>query len=189
MTKHISPAIALTVTTFLSAPAIAVSLTPTLGENSMFSYSEGSENDYNFILQEADAEGNLTIKYYKIDLKPEAFSTSKNISWLAVGEDQKDATDVVAVQLPNDQVKYFRYTYTQPEGRTVYDTRQYTLSGDVDADFIGVYNSSPQAGNYGGALINTGIIDRVTGDFIGNNTNSNNYHINGAAIYNKKQNR
>ncbi len=187
MTKHTSWAIALTATTFLSAPAMAASLTPTLGENSAFSYSEGSENDYNFTLQEADAEGNLTIKYYKIDLKPEAFSTSKNISWLAVGEDQKDATDVVAVQLPNDQVKYFRYTYTQPEGRTVYDTRQYTLSGDVDADFIGVYNSSPQAGNYGGALINTGIIDRVTGDFIGNNTNSNNYHINGAAIYNKNK--
>ena len=84
MTKHISPAIALTVTTFLSAPAIAASLTPTLGENSMFSYSEGSENDYNFTLQEADAEGNLTIKYYKIDLKPEAFSTSKiSVGWLS----------------------------------------------------------------------------------------------------------
>ncbi len=37
MTKHISLAIALTVTTFLSAPAIAASLTPTLGENSAFS--------------------------------------------------------------------------------------------------------------------------------------------------------
>ena len=97
-------------TTFLSAPAIAASLTPTLEENSVFSYSEGSENDYNFTLQEADAEGNLTTKYYKIDLKPEAFSTSKNISWLAVGEDQKDATDVVAVQLPNNQTKYFKYS-------------------------------------------------------------------------------
>ena len=61
--KHTSLAIALTVTTFLSAPAIAVSLTPTLGENSVFSYSEGSENDHNFIVQEADADGKLTTKY------------------------------------------------------------------------------------------------------------------------------
>ena len=95
---------------------MAASLTPTLGENSAFSYSEGSENDYNFTLQEADAEGNLTTKYYKIDLKPEAFSTSKNVSWTAIGEDQKDAADVVSVQLPNNQTKYFKYTYTQPEG-------------------------------------------------------------------------
>ncbi len=116
MTKHTSWAIALTATTFLSAPAIAASLTPTLGENSAFLYSEGSENDYNFTLQEPDADGKLTTKYYKIDLKPEAFATSKNVSWAAVGEDQKDATDVVAVQLPNNQTKYFKYTYTQPEG-------------------------------------------------------------------------
>ena len=116
MTKHTSWAIALTATTFLSAPAIAASLAPTLEENSVFSYSEGSENDYNFTLQEPDADGNLSTKYYKIDLKPEAFATSKNVSWTAVGEDQKDAADVVAVQLPNNQTKYFKYTYTQPEG-------------------------------------------------------------------------
>ena len=85
----------------------------------MFSYSEGSENDYNFILQEADAEGNLTIKYYKIDLKPEAFFDVKKYQLAGCRRGPKDATDVVAVQLPNDQVKYFRYTYTQPEGRTV----------------------------------------------------------------------
>ncbi len=60
MTKHTSLAIALTATTFLCTPAVASSLTPTLGKNSVFSYSEGSQNDYNFTLQEADAEGNLT---------------------------------------------------------------------------------------------------------------------------------
>ncbi len=115
-----------------------------------------------------DAEGNLTTKYYKIDLKPEAFSTSKNISWLAVGEDQKDATDVVAVQLPNDQIKYFRYTYTQPEGRTVYNTKPTSLTGtDIDADFIGIGSSSSR--NHGGAISNGGAtIGNITGDFIGN---------------------
>ncbi len=80
MTKHTSWAIALTATTFLSAPAIAASLAPTLEENSVFSYSEGSENDYNFTLQEPDADGNLSTKYYKIDLKPEAFATSKTLA-------------------------------------------------------------------------------------------------------------
>ena len=151
MNKHISWAIALTATTFLSAPAIAASLTPTLDNlkseagtvlptitetynltelsgdlpegavkveigdkdyyftpigddagllttlagtsagmlkesadgffeldgvkygfnvasipDSSFSYSEGSEDDYNFTVQEADAEGKLTTKYYII---------------------------------------------------------------------------------------------------------------------------
>ena len=40
-------------------------------------------------MSEADADGSLTAKYYKTDLKPEAFATSQNISWTAVGEDQK----------------------------------------------------------------------------------------------------
>ena len=168
MTKYTSLAIALTATTFLSAPAIAASLTPTLEENSVFAYSEGSENDYNFTLQEADADGQLSTKYYKIDLKPEQFTTSKSISWAAVGEDQKDAADVVEVELPNDQVKYLKYTYTQPEGRTVYNTRQSHLSSDdkitIDADFIGSYDSP----HHGGAFANYGTFGNITGNFIGN---------------------
>ncbi len=179
MTEYTSLAIALTATTFMSAPAIAVSLTPTLGENSVFSYSEGSENDYNFTLQEADAEGNLTTKYYKINLKPEAFSTSPRISWSEVGEDQKDAENVVEVKLPNNQNKYFQYTYTPEEGRTVYNTRQNnTLSGDVNADFV----ESSYASN-GGAIYNeSATIGNITGDFIDNSTSG--YSNSGGAIYN-----
>ena len=267
MTKHTSWAIALTATTFLSAPAMAVSLTPTLDNlkseagivlpsvndtydltelsgdlpegavkvkigdknyyftpsgddagllttlagtsagmlkessdglfeldgkkygfdvasipDSAFSYSEGSKDDYNFTVQEADAEGNLTTKYYKIDLKPEAFATSQNISWTAVDEDQRDAADVVAVQLPNNRTKYFKYTYTQPEGRTVYNTHQDALSGDVDADFIG----SKVTEDYGGAIYNNGTIGNITGDFIGNYTQSSSYYsdTDGGAVSN-----
>ncbi len=145
--------------------------------DSAFSYSEGSEDDYNFSMSEADAEGKLTTQYYKIDLKPEAFATSKNISWTAVSEDQKDAADVVAVQLPNDQTKYFKYTYTRVPDRTIYNTPQNSLSGDVNADFIGSFNESN-----GGAIrnINTSI-DNITGDFIGNSTGSDYGH--GGAIY------
>ncbi len=187
MTKHTSLAIALTVTTFLSTPAIAVSLTPTLEQNSAFSYSEGSENDYNFTLQEADAEGNLTTKYYKIDLKPETFATSKNISWTTVEEDQKDATDVVAVQLPNNQTKYFKYTYTQPEGRTVYDTHQDALTGDIDADFVDIQFVS-DGGQYGGAVGNADTIDKISGLFAGNFMKSESNSASGGAIHNSNYN-
>ncbi len=208
MTKHTSWVIALTATTFLSAPAIAASLTPTLGENSVFSYSEGSENDYNFTLQEPDTDGKLTTKYYKIDLKPEAFATSKNVSWAAVGEDQKDAADVVAVKLPNDQTKYFKYTYTPETDRTVYSVQPENLSGNIDADFVmittpysgAIYNFSKTLGNITGDFIgnhispdstgqeyeggaiwsnSAGIIGDVMGDFIGNNAPDQ-----GGAIYN-----
>ena len=172
MTKHTSLAIALTATTFLCTPAVASSLTPTLGKNSVFSYSEGSQNDYNFTLQEADAEGNLTTKYYKIDLKPEAFATSPRIRWIAVGEDQKDDADVVEVKLPNKETKYFKYTYTPESGRTVYNTPQGSLSGDVNADYVG--STSTSSGN----LFNSGTVNNITGDFINNNAGY------GGAVYN-----
>ena len=136
MTKYTSLAIALTATTFLSAPAIAASLPPALEENSAFSCSEGSENDHNFTLQEADAEGNLTTKYYKIDLKPEAFLPLGDVTWSEVEADQKETPAVVEVPLPNGQYKYFKYAYTQPEGKTVYSSQQKSLTGDVNADFV-----------------------------------------------------
>ena len=279
MTKQTSWAIALTATTFLSAPAMAVSLTPTLdalkteagsvlpsvtetytlteltgelpagavkveigdkdyyftpsGEytgllttlagtsagmlqessdglfeldgkkygfdiasipDSVFSYSEGTADDYNFTIQEADAEGKLTTKYYKVNLKPETFSTSSSIGWSEVGEDHKDDKDddlsdgsisgVVEVQLPNNQVKYFKYTYTKPDNYTVSDVRiddtlgssnvtnvvfkgiSSSVSGgaiynaqnhgdiDIKADFIGNYLSGANGGAYGGAIYN-----------------------------------
>ncbi len=172
MTKQTSLAIALTATTFLCTPAVASSLTPTLGENSVFSYSEGSKSNYNFTLQEPNADGILTTKYYKIDLKPEVFATSPRISWTAVAEDQKDAADVVAVQLPNKETKYFKYTYTPENGRTVYNTPQGSLSGDINADYVG----STSTGN--GNLFNSGTINNVTGDFINNNAAF------GGAVYN-----
>ncbi len=265
MTKHTSWAIALTATTFLSAPAIAASLTPTLdalkseagsvlpsisetytltelsgnlpegavkveiddknyyftpsGDNagllttlagtsagmlkedanglfevdgvkyafdvaaipsSAFSYLEGSESDYNFTLQEADADGKLTTKYYKINLKPEQFATSKSISWAEVGEDQKDAADVVEVKLPNDQSKYFKYTYIQPENYTETNTRiNNTLSPDRVTNVVFKNISSSN----GGAIYNTqdhGDIN-IVADFIGNNGDSR-----GGAIYNSE---
>ena len=159
--------------------------------DSVFEYAEGTKDDYNFTVQEADAEGNLTDKYYKINLKPENFSTSKSITWTEVPEAQKDDKDddlsdgkvsaVIAVRLPNDQTKYFQYTYTKPDGRIIYSTRQVNFTGDViDADFIGNFLSA----NYpaGGAIYNTGIRNKINGNFISNYLIGNG--IQGGAIYN-----
>ena len=159
--------------------------------DSVFEYAENSVKDYNFIVKEADAEGNLTDKYYKINLKPENFSTSKSITWTEVPEAQKDDKDddlsdgkvsaVIAVRLPDDQTKYFQYTYTKPDGRIIYSTRQVNFTGDViDADFIGNFLSA----NYpaGGAIYNTGIRNKINGNFISNYLIGNG--IQGGAIYN-----
>ncbi len=190
MTKHISLAIALTVTTFLSAPAIAVSLTPTLGENSAFSYSEGSEDDYNFTLQEADAEGNLTTKYYKVDLKAETFATSKNIGWAAVGEDQKDAADVVAVKLSNDQTKYFKYTYTKPADYEKVSEPELVLQTVTDPTESNTYQSggvtvSNVADNNYGDIKNKLFKDnRVSGKLVNNTGRFKTLSITGGTVYN-----
>ena len=153
--------------------------------DSVFEYTAGTKDDYNFTVQEADAEGNLTDKYYKINLKPEYFSTSKSISWTEVGEDKKDETGVVAVNLPNNQTKYFQYTYTKPDGRIIYSTRQVNFTGDViDADFIGNFLSA----NYpaGGAIYNIGTIENITGNFVGNYAASTGNFAYGGAIYNDR---
>ena len=291
MNKHTSLAIALTATTFLSAPAVAASLTPTLDSlkseagsvlptiaetynltelsgdlpegavkveigdkgyyftpngdhagllitlagtsagmlkessdglfeldgkkygfdaasipDSAFSYSEGTEDDYNFTVQEADAEGKLTTKYYKISLLQDKFSTAGNISWEKVSA--KEA-DTIQVDLPNGETQYFKYTYTDDPNRTKYTSAQTKLTGDVDADFVRikrgirkggaiensatigdisgnfVYNYAP---NGAGAIYNEGTTGNVTGNFIGNYTGLARADQlgHGGAIYNYK---
>ena len=135
---------------------------------SVFSYEIGTENDHNFVVQEADKDGNITKKYYKVVLNTDNMHTSPNISWEKVGADKKDETGVVAVNLPNKQTEYYKYSYNQPAGRTVYTSQQTNLSGDVNADFIGSSSSSYSSG---GAIYNdeNGTIGSITGDFIGNN--------------------
>ncbi len=275
MTKHTSWAIALTATTFLSAPAMAISLTPTLDNlkseagivlpsvndtydltelsgdlpegavkveigdknyyftpsgddagllttlagtsagmlkessdglfeldgkkygfdvasipDSAFSYSEGSEDDYNFTISEANADGSLTTKYYKVDLKPEAFSTSKNVSWLAVGEDQKDATDVVAVQLPNNRTEYFKYIYAKPDKYETVTKPELEFSV-TNPTVINIYQPGAVAvnnatGNNYGDIQNKLFKDNsVSVKFINNGDYETRYlHVHGGVIYN-----
>ena len=48
---------------------------------SSFSYAKGTEADHNFVVQEADQNGNITKKYYKIVLNTDKIGTSKVIKW------------------------------------------------------------------------------------------------------------
>ena len=169
--------------TFLSSSVKAAALTSAFEElrqkaansGEVFDCAEGTENDWSFTKPEADAEGKLTTEYYKIILKPENFSTTGSTVWRKAGENEKFDADTVAVYLPNKQTEYFKYDNVRPAGRKVYDTRQSSLSGEVDADFVGsVANVS------GGAVYNNGAIDKITGDFVANSTTGG-Y---GGAVYN-----
>lgn len=159
--------------TFLSSSVKAAALTSAFEElrqkaansGEVFDCAEGTENDWSFTKPEADAEGKLTTEYYKIILKPENFSTTGSTVWRKAGENEKFDADTVAVYLPNKQTEYFKYDNVRPAGRKVYDIRQSSLSGEVDADFVGsVANVS------GGAVYNNGTIDKITGDFVANST-------------------
>ena len=156
--------------------------------DSVFEYAENSVKDYNFIVKEADAEGNLTDKYYKINLKPENFSTSKSITWMEVSKDKKSEAGVIVAELPRKQSKYFQYTYTKPadytesntwindtlsadsvnkvvfktsSGSAIYNTKD-NSSVNITADFIG--NSASQSR----MISNSGFIGNISGNFMGN---------------------
>ena len=152
--------------------------------SSVFKYDEeGTEYDHNFVVQEANQDGNITKKYYKISLKTGNMHTSPNISWEKVGANKKDESGVIAVKLPNGQTEYYKYN-NQPSGKRVYSTRQNDLSGDKNADFINSSVDSTSAIAQGGAIYNGGTIGDITGDFIGNYVSSVNKDAKGGAIFN-----
>ncbi len=144
--------------------------------NSVFSYVEGTETDYNFTIQEADSEGNLTTKYYKIVLNPAEFSTSSSTTWEpaeAAGE------NTIEVQLPNNQTQYFKYTYTKPDNYT--ETSERTDDTLASANVTNVVFQGISSSSYGGVIYNTQDNSSVNikADFIGNSAGNG-----GVAIYN-----
>ena len=173
--------------------------------SSVFEYKTGTENDYNFVVQEADQDGKLTPKYYKVVLKTNEIGTSKAIKW---STKPAGATGSVKVKLPNsDNPTELYYTVANGEdGPILVTTRLTNLTEDVgsakkvlfkglnptsdsDAEGGAIYNSSDDGhniyadfiGNHaldGGAIYNSGTIGNITGDFIGN------YTLDGGAIYN-----
>ena len=205
-------------TTFLSSPVCAgaaVLITDDTEKNVVRGYEEATQDDYDFSLSEADAEGRPSTKYYKINLKSENFSTSPNISWTEVGEDQKDEQNVIVIGLPGGSAKYFRYDYKNNDSsREYFTSSQRDLSGNVIGDFAGsrqsasgaaVYNGKDRSiesivGDFihntvaatdrpekGGAIYSQGTIGKISGNFVGNAVVSQkDTHANGGAVYNDK---
>ena len=205
-------------TTFLSSPVCAgaaVPITDDTEKNVVRGYEEATQDDYDFSLSEADAEGRPSTKYYKINLKSENFSTSPNISWTEVGEDQKDEQNVIVISLPGGSAKYFRYDYqNNNSSREYFTSSQRDLSGNVIGDFAGsrqsasgaaVYNGKDRSiesivGDFihntvaatdrpekGGAIYSQGTIGKISGNFVGNAVVSQkDTHANGGAVYNDK---
>ena len=205
-------------TTFLSSPVCAgaaVPITDDTEKNVVRGYEEATQDDYDFSLSEADAEGRPSTKYYKINLKSENFSTSPNISWTEVGEDQKDEQNVIVISLPGGSAKYFRYDYQNNDSsREYFTSSQRDLSGNVIGDFAGsrqsasgaaVYNGKDRSiesivGDFihntvaatdrpekGGAIYSQGTIGKISGNFVGNAVVSQkDTHANGGAVYNDK---
>ena len=120
-------------------------------------------------------------------LKAEDLSTSKNITWKEISADKYEADNpnMLKVELSADKAQYFEYTYTKPEGGTVYNERKEgkegALTGDITADFKDSISNVD-----GGALSNAaGNTLNISGDFLNNqidNTGSGNV---GGAIFNE----
>ena len=156
---------------------------------SSFSYAEGTEADHNFVVQEADQDGNITKKYYKVVLNTDNMHTSPNISWEKVG----DEAGVVAVKLPNEKTEYYKpteyYKYTidiskygSKSGRLNDLTRN--VGSETKKVLFEDLKISDSYSVYGGAIHNSSDGGySIYADFIDNYTKSGSYAY-GGAVYN-----
>ena len=157
---------------------------------SVFSYAGGTEDDYNFVVQEVDQDGKLTPKYYKIVLKTNEIGTSEAIKWRT---EPDGATGSVEVKLPNsDTPTKLYYTVDESKYDPTLGTRLTDLTGDVGSAtqkvlFKGLNQTSGSSSVYGGAINNSSNKGyNIYADFIGNYTSSYSYpaSASGGAIYN-----
>ena len=164
--------------------------------SSVFSYAEGTENDHNFVVQEADKDGNITKKYYKIVLKTNEIGTSEAIKWSTNAD---GATGSVEVKLPNSDTPTTLY-YTIDSDKYVTESgRLDNLTADVGSAtekvlFKDLNQISDSSEVKGGAIYNTSNGGyNIYADFIGNyvsstaTTTSSSYtkaYAYGGAIYN-----
>ena len=184
----ISPLSILLAGTFLSTSAVAITLEPTL-DDSFISYSEGTASDYNFTVQEADADGNLTTKYYKINIDEDKLSTSSSISWSEVDEAKKDESNVVEVQLPNNQSKYFKYTYTVPSGyETITESENISVVNPADSEthkYVGAAINNASGNDYGDINEKVFINNKVTAYLDHRGSGARGLYVYGGAISNQ----
>ncbi len=161
---------------------------------SVFSYADGTENDYNFVVQEVDQDGNITKKYYKVVLKTNEIGTSEAIKW---STEPAGATGSVDVKLPNsDTPTKLYYTVDESKYDPTLGTRLTDLTKNVGSAtekvlFKGLNQTSGSSSVYGGAIYNSSDDGHnIYADFIGNYTSatatssSNDAKAYGGAIYN-----
>ncbi len=164
---------------------------PVVYPDSAYSITQGTEDDYNFTTQAYDSSGNLTTQYYKIDLNLKAISP-EGLTWEEVSS---SGVNTVTVTLPNNETRYFHFTYKTPEGYTLdashvgliikkeddiynmnYIRNNTYFRNNLNLDHV----TGNFMGNYGyGGLSNYGTIDYLISNFIANNMTGD-----GAGVYN-----
>ena len=156
---------------------------------SVFSYADGTEaeDDHNFVVQEADQDGKITTKYYKVVLNTDKLSTSGGVAWSEV--DSGSTTGNIKINLPNENTPTTLY-YTVDESK--YDptlgTRLNDLTRNVGSETKKVLfedlKISDSYSVYGGAIHNSSDGGySIYADFIDNYTKSGSYAY-GGAVYN-----
>ena len=165
---------------------------------SIFEYEAGTAEDYNFTMQEADAEGNLTTKYYKVVLKPETFTTLESIKWSTTaavetpGMKDSDLSDdnqvkgVVKVDLPNNKSEYYEYTYTKPTEYEIVTktTKEITVDSSTEKEG-GVAINNSKGFDYGNVTNTVFKDNQFKGKLVGNSSQNRSLYLYGGAIYNE----
>jgi len=152
-----------------------------------FVYAEGTAEDYSFTSLEADAEGNITTKYYKVTLDPDQFSTSPNITWTAV---DTEGDGSIAVKLPNNQTKYFKYAYNPPEDYETVTEPELILPTITNPSESYTYQpggaavNNPAGSDYGDISGKVFKNNKVSGKLVNNTGSGRSLHIQGGAVYN-----
>ena len=178
---------------------------PVVYPESSYSITSGDENNYNFTTQSYDSSGNLTNHYYKTNIEAETLN-SDNIKWQEVSA---AGENIVQVNLPNNDVKYFQYTLNDNYNLLPQNYNQLLeipINGGVFKDNINVLYKSAIFNNKdassitikadfvgnqavrGGAIFNAGKIGNIIGNFVDNSAKYQDYASVeglGGAIYNE----
>lgn len=150
---------------------------------SLYNVSSGSENNYSFSTSDGSQK-----KYWKIEINENILGTSNSFAWEDVTSSIADPfdlpDDVIKVRLPNNEIRYVKYTYTQPDG---YIQSDRLISPDSDIE-NGIFENVSFP-NQGGAIYNKDNAEdlNIKAEFIANISSDESYNANtnGGAIYNE----
>ena len=163
-------------------------------------YEKGSADDHDFSLQTLGTNGKTETAYYKFDFKFPGLESLNHINWQEVGEDKKDDDNVIALKLSDKNMKYYQFSYNQPQDFTIVadKSKKYQTANPADLTEQAGGSALNNTGNggsvvnqvfknnsvtaqmtksddsykyyflQGGAIYNSGTIDEINADFIGN---------------------